>query len=324
MKKNGNTGRVKCANMNTSSYISLLCRRWKETFAIMLLTATASFFFGLYFNKTSTSATIFINIGAKNVSLGENAEIDMYENVQAADQFTETVQGWFKNPTLTSRIEEQSNTKVAFTARKQEKQNLIVTYKAENEQIGGKIAESLQSTLQQEITEYNEGTNSNFQIALYSIDIKNQNISSVLFAFLGAIIGLFLGIFVSYGYEYFFGFASYDHQIETILDKKQLDKLSMRKMNDKNVAFLGTFIERMGDKNIVLAGVNFAPIKLLNVLKEKHRHKALSSLDFPVESAKLSHTETVFVVCRLGKTKLDDLKKIVTLLPKDFHLVIVQ
>lgn len=309
--------------MNTSSYISLGLRRWKQVAAITCLTAILSFAIGLYFNKAGISATVFISIGARQ-PLTEKNELSIYENVQAADQFAETVQGWFKNPDLIAKIENQAGTSIDFTARKQEKQNLVITYKAKNEDQAKKNSQLLRDNLKNEIAIYNNQTGSNFQLAIYSTHIQEQSIPPFFFAILGILIGFFAAILISYSYEYFFGFASYDTQIEEILGKRKLDKLP-RRLKEQSLDFLAAFMERPPYENIMLAGVNLKPLKLSNLLKNKLPAKTFSHIHLPHESQKLSSSDTqVILICQLGKTKLDDLKKILTLLPKNFHLVISQ
>ncbi len=95
------------------------------------------------------SATLFISIAVKDQNTSLNSST--LENLQAADLFTETIQGWFKNPNFMKRIKDSKLEISEITAKKQEKQNLLINFeteqKIESEQAQKVILETLNSEL---------------------------------------------------------------------------------------------------------------------------------------------------------------------------------
>ncbi len=171
-------------------FLLIVTKRWKEILALMVITTAASVIFGLQYNKTSFSNTIFLTIGAKQES---DQKISPYETLQAADHFAEAVQGWFKNPALIEKIREQSGIDVDFGARKQEKQNLVITFKAVNAEDFKKIAAAAKSVLLSEIATYNLQTGSEFSIPNYAVSSKESSLPIILFALGGLIAGAGIG-----------------------------------------------------------------------------------------------------------------------------------
>ncbi|MGL5831277.1 MAG: hypothetical protein ACRCZE_03965 [Candidatus Altimarinota bacterium] len=164
---------------------------WKFKFLIILTT-----FLGLaggYLayqkaNLTPFQNTVFFSIAAQSKT---DNNTSAFENLQAADQFTESVQGWFRDPGFLNKINSVSNENFSLNARKQEKNNLLITFASPSEEKGIIHANSISQVLQSEIQIYNQNSDTNFNLAL-----QNQNFSEIpanlLFYFL---IGLFSGLF---------------------------------------------------------------------------------------------------------------------------------
>lgn len=178
------------------NFFKVLSKRWKEILAITVLTAALSVAFGYFYNKTAYTNTIFINIGAGRAT-GQNAPASPYEEVQAADSFTETVQGWFKNPVLTDKIRINSGYNVNLGVRKQEKQNLVVTFKSETPEQGKKTALVTEEIIRGEIGKYNRETGGDFRMPVSDILTKEETVHLALFALIGTVLGFILGYFMS-------------------------------------------------------------------------------------------------------------------------------
>ena len=172
--------------------LSVVSRRWKEIIIITVITVILSVFFGFYYDKTAASNTVFINVGAGQPA-GSAQAASPYESVQAADQFSETTMGWLKNPLLLDEIRTTSGFDVDLNVRKQEKQNLVVTFKTETPDQAKKIARISEEILRREIGRYNLATGSEFRMPIFNFYTKESSIPLPLFAAMGTLLGIILG-----------------------------------------------------------------------------------------------------------------------------------
>lgn len=178
------------------NFLFNIFKNWKKIILIGILTAIASVIFGIVYNYNAFSATIFVNIGSiQNSTFGK--EENPYDTLQAADQFTESMQGWFKNPAFLEKIRSESGTNVDLSVRKQEKQNLIITFKAASAQAADKIVQSTRTALENQLSVYNGRNASSFTMPAFDPYIKEYRLPLILFAFCGAVAGIFIGYFFS-------------------------------------------------------------------------------------------------------------------------------
>ena len=178
------------------TFLKIISRRWKEILIITLLTAGLTVILGFFYNKSAFSNTIFISVGAKQQT-GYALAVNPYETVQAADQFSESVQGWFKNPAFIEKINTQAEYKVDLSARKQEKQNLVITFRTETEEQAEKVSQVTERILRDQIARYNRETGNDFRLPIFNLTIKEGTYHLALFGVFGLIIGFFLGYALS-------------------------------------------------------------------------------------------------------------------------------
>lgn len=181
-------------------FLLITTKYWKKILALTLLTAIASTAFGFLMVKMPWNGTTFINIGAKQ-NFQQQSNSSLLENIQASDAFSETVQGWFKNASFTNGVEERAGTNVNFSARKQEKQNIVVTYKSSSEANIKKISQVLEENLRIELGKYNLATGTDFQVTLFDTTIDESKDNLLIFIAMGLALGLIFGFGVCTIYE---------------------------------------------------------------------------------------------------------------------------
>ncbi len=181
--------------MEQFNYIGFLFRNWKSILIVTILVAISAGVFGVIKNKTVYQATVFINIGAKQ----NNQNTSLLEAVQAADQFTETIQGWFKDPSFLSKI---SNDPTGISARKQEKQNLIVEYEKNTREEATNLSSEIKHALQEQLENYNAQTQNGFTLGVFSTTVTTKNYPLGLVILLGIIGGFVAGQVLFYVFEY--------------------------------------------------------------------------------------------------------------------------
>lgn len=131
-----------------------------------------------YKNSTPFQSTIFITIGNSQKVTGN--QTSQYENVQSSDSFSETVQGWFKKiPEFSKRIQSVPGTGIEFVET--EKQNIMISFSTNTPDEAKNISTTIKNELQKEIESYNLKTNSDFQIAIFSLNTDEKPLSIALF-----------------------------------------------------------------------------------------------------------------------------------------------
>jgi hypothetical protein len=168
--------------------IEIVKKYWSGVLVIIILTVISSVSFGFLFNKTSVSDTIFINIGASG-----NKDISPFETVQAADHMSESIMGWLKNPSFLDKISEQSGYEPGLNVRRQEKQNIVVTFKTPDAVSAKKTASAIESVLRTQISKYNMETASSYKMIAFDHSYKENPVPLIYFAFFGIIAGAIIG-----------------------------------------------------------------------------------------------------------------------------------
>jgi hypothetical protein len=172
----------------TMSHLIQIIRKYPKSLILLIVfTAVASTVFGVLYNKSAISGTIFINIGAS-----QDQKTSLFETVEAADHMSEVVQGWFKDPSLLKKISDQAGHEANFNVRKQEKQNIVITFKTENTDQAKKVAVSLEENMRSALSRYNIETAGSFKITAFDSDYNESNIPVILFLLFGLVAGFML------------------------------------------------------------------------------------------------------------------------------------
>lgn len=302
--------------MNFLDYIYLIRRNLLSVTMVTILVMAATMTLVKMKNNSAFQSTVFITIGN---SLKTSGALSPYENVEAADHFSETVQGWFKNPDFQQRI--QRTTKTDISARKQEKQNIVISFAADSEETSAKINGDIKSELEKEIDSYNLKTGSTFQLAAYSLNVEEKPLSYLIFMVISLLGGLTLSSFAVYLLEYFTGKTSSISQIQAMTGKNPVDII--HKFNKNELSFIRAIVKKNAKKNIQFITTNESSKKTSHILEQKFGGNSVHVISFPQESEKISENAHHLVVCELGRTTTDDLQKIKAFLPTAFDIIIV-
>lgn len=278
---------------------------------LSLFTAALSFgFYQLYRGGNTYNATIFVNLGVKEKNGLSQGNSSAYDLVQAADAFSETVQGWFKNPEFTSRIKNSLSAGIDVSAKKQEKQNLVITFKAPDETFAKKAAQSIRDNLQQEIGTYNLATNSSFQIAIYNAEFRTESSSvKYLILIIGLILGLMISMLLKLFVEKYLNAVTYIEQAEDILGKAA-DIIDSQKPD--SVHFLKKIFAHHGENKPLIIGLNFNPEQLIKNLEKLSGDLKCQAMELPgdIDPGLFRHHKFIYVIVKLGTSRIDALEKI--------------
>ena len=187
--------------MTFLEYLKLIRRHLAIILIITILGAIGGAIFVQAKNTKPFETTIFVTIGQTETA---NSATTAFDNVQASDYFSETVQGWLKNPEVVNRIYTKSSYSTEISTRKQVKQNFLVTFSTANSEMGTTMGNIIKDELNNEMQTYNQKTNGKFQIAIFSAKTDQKPQSIPLYIFIGIISGFILASLIVYSYEYLF------------------------------------------------------------------------------------------------------------------------
>jgi hypothetical protein len=258
-------------------------------------------------------------LGTDQGNLDSSTTLD---NVTAADQFTETVQGWFKNPNLLSRINSNIDQSVSFNARRQEKQNLVITYSfnSVDSELNEAITNSIKTELQKDIEAYNLNTGSAFDIALFQTSIDQVFPSDTRLILIIVIIAFAIGLFFAYAYEYIMGIASFPWQISGILRKGYLAKFILKKseLRNQNKSYITSLLNQRNAKQNQIIAVNIKNSDL------EHLAKSIDNdfiIHFPDQIDELNANANLIIFAKIGATTISNLEKLKETIKERFILV---
>lgn len=304
--------------MELTSYLNLLSRHKKAIIILIILALIPAAYIGNQKRITTYDTTIFISIGTNSNSSDQSSILD---DSEAADMFTETLQGWFKNPSFIKSINNDAIYNIS--ASKQEKKNLLVTYSTNNKIKSAEAADSIKFHLEAKLAKYNIASGTGFNLAIFDINTESDSHSFTLYLLLGLLIGLMMGIIFSYGIEYIYGVTIHRWQIENILDRKTDDIIRNRKVENYNLSYILARIKDFNSKHITVAGIDFLPTSISRAINESNPKLNIKSVMFPDDAVTIAEhpLDPIIVVIQIGKSKLDNIQKIKHLLKKDFLLL---
>ncbi len=310
--------------MTFIDYLAMIRRRWLPGFIITALVALSSVILVQWKNTKPFSSTVFVSIGTVQEPNLQNNPTNIFENVQASDQFSQTVQGWFKNPQFLDQLSQKTGIISDISASNQQKQNVVVTFDAATQDQANMLSQTVKDELNNEIQTYDNKTGTKFQAAILEANIQKKPLSLILFLLVGILGGLIVASFALYGYEYFLRKISSPELASEILRKKPVERLPGFDNQHQKLQFFSAYLSKTEGKNIQYISTESQVHKLTKSMENLVPNKTLSSVHFPDESLKISAHDHHVIVCALGKTSIEDLRKIETLISPSFDLIIVE
>lgn len=268
--------------------------------------------------KLNVNNTVFYIFGIQD----PNQQTNSYENLQAADQITESIQGWFKDPSFLSEINRQSNLSFAIKSKKQEKNNLVLTYNSDNNSNGDIFSQTISRVLQQRINNYN--ANSDLQIKISSqLPHSSEKASDLgLYLLISLIAGLLTGYLSAYFYEYFTGKVKSKTEIKHIMKRRPVFTFTNHKQLKTKYHFLVKFLQNnfVQEKLQILDLTSKSKIGL-EVISKHTNFQEVKSFDIPVDLSGVNLDVPTLILVELGHSKQNNLKQLVAL--KFTHLELI-
>ncbi len=298
--------------MDPREFLFFVRRRLSLILITMLVALGIGLGYTVQSSRETQGATLFLTLGMvipKNVPLGAFVA---NQNQTVVDQFTETVMGWLRNPALLKRIEERTGFSLNLGIRKQEKQNVIVTFTIPEGADVSATAQAVVDVARGEIDAYNDVTDAGFILALYSVTPFAVTPAWGVNAAVGLGLGFVLGILIAAFSDYFRRRVSFSFQVEQIAGKSPLLVLSPRLNESALQGFLSLYLDRQ-PSSVMLVGVGETGFHagLLN-----HRSAAWVAYPAPV-------AVPFVAVVRLGETSEDQLRELRLLCGEPFDYILI-
>lgn len=150
---------------------------------ILSLSAVGVFFacvaYQGHFESTQNEAVAFVTLGLDQSKL--SAEVSSYEIQRAVEHFSDVVLGWTAEPSFAKEFAQGVGEQYGFSARRQEKENLLFTVTGPVETEGPAI--TLVSLIKERLGEYNAASNSGYTVAVERetvVQVQQSNWRSAL------------------------------------------------------------------------------------------------------------------------------------------------
>ncbi len=114
-------------------------------------------------------------------------ESSVSDKEEASQFLAETVIGWTHSPAFSQKLG------FGISGKKQERQNFILEFDAQNPEISQKNDEKLQKILEEKLSLYNTGSNTQFSFLFEKVVISENIPKKSLWIIAGGILGLFVG-----------------------------------------------------------------------------------------------------------------------------------
>ena len=115
-----------------------------------------------HFSSQETEAVAFVTLGLDQSKLP--GEVSSYEIQRAVEHFSDVVLGWTAEPNFAKEFAQGVGEQYSFSARRQEKENLLFTVTGPLETEGPAI--TLVSLIKERLGEYNAASHSGYTVAV--------------------------------------------------------------------------------------------------------------------------------------------------------------
>lgn len=200
--------------MELKEYIKIIKKRTRLILTIVILVTASSLLF-LVFRpvKYETSLSLFINKGKTQQT--DDFKYDGYYALQAGEIIADSVKQWLKNPETVNAIYQKARIDPSFKsiksytkkfdAKKMSAQCVEVRFESSSEEEASKISSVVAEVIKDKLKNLEKNSEEELSFLIESenpIIIENKH-DVYLNAIIGLVSGLFLGIFIAFGKEYF-------------------------------------------------------------------------------------------------------------------------
>jgi|GEM_PF-3061736 len=213
--------------MDVRNYFYFLWRIKWALIGVALVFGVSCSVYTFAFSETYYEGIVFMTIGMEQGSYPEDAQAFGARGVEEADSyFTETVQGWTMDPAFVNDIYDYlgwvRDDDLSVSARKQERQNLILSIATSSINDVQQAASGALGVLEERMGSYNETMDTSYKIANPETTVLTHEPKVLMNGLTGFVVGGLLVVVFILVYEFLSGRVTFPFQAENILGKKSL------------------------------------------------------------------------------------------------------
>lgn len=258
------------------------------------------------------------SVNAKNASQNNS-----YENLQAADQITESIQGWIKDPAFQDTINRQANLNIPIKAKKQEKNNLIISFDSHDSSQSDSYQKAIDQELRNRLNKYSQTSSFEITIGGQSFYQDSKFNLSILIILAGLIIAKLLGILFSYLFEKYTNKLVTEDELSKIIEHKGLFYFGSLNQFKRHHAVLAAYLDRKyHQQKIQLINLTRKPKVGLETLSSMTGEVEMKCYEFPKQIKEIKAESPAIILVQLGESSAVHIKQL-NLFNLEKHEVIV-
>jgi capsular polysaccharide biosynthesis protein len=248
--------------------------------------------------------TVFLSIGIQD----SGNSTDSYENLQAADQITESIQGWFRDPLFQQTVNQNSGLNYSLKAKKQEKNNLLLNYFSQNESDARKYHDAVISELGQRLASYDRASDLKINLAADSLSINPRGSSLPLYLFITLLLGLACGMAMAFLYEYLFHKVMFATELKNNFPETKVFHYRSYKNFKKNYGYLLNYLNNQYSRQKIQIIDLTRKSKIgLEIISKHGDFQEVRSYDLPHDLEKIKSGLTTIIITEFGHTSTNTL-----------------
>ncbi len=200
--------------MELKEYIKIIKKKAKLILTIGVVVAVSALLFSVFKPiKYETSLSLFIN--KNKTQQTDDFKYDGYYALQAGEVIADSVQQWLKSPETVDAIYQKARIDPSFkniksytkkfNAKKMSAQYVEVKFESDSKEEAGKISSAVAEVIKDKIKNLEENSEEELSFSIESENpiIVESKPNVFLNAIIGLVSGLFFGVFIAFGKEYF-------------------------------------------------------------------------------------------------------------------------
>lgn len=247
--------------------------------------------------------SILVNLAIQDKTRATSA----HDNLQAADHITESIQGWLKSHSFQTDLQNKFPNSLAFTAKKQEKDNLVISFTNTDTEQARTFSQNLIQLINQWIEQYNQKSDLNIILNAEPLASTAKPIPLALYLIISSLMGLIIGYLASWYYEIInnkLTSAQQFHSIFTTTPFSFSNSRDFKKHHQYFSKYLNQKYQHQPLQILDLTHKNKIGVETIS----KHGHfQSIKSWNIPNDLEHIAIDHPTIILGELGYTSVNDL-----------------
>jgi capsular polysaccharide biosynthesis protein len=274
---------------------------------IALATTISGMLFYQFNLQPAYDNTVLYAVGLEN----PQSATDSLENLQAADLFTESIQGWFRDPAFLKQISTSAQGQAfPIKSKKQEKNNLLITFSSDSQENAINYASAITLAMETRLQQYNNISGLNIAILPGGVDSVPGRSQLAIVLLVALLCGLLFGFLCTYLLEKLFNSVQSVNQVREHFPDTEIFNYESRNRLKKNSGYLLKFLEtHLPPGQFQLLNFTTVHGSLLENIFRHLKHHQISPLQLPKQIEQVSTSQPSILLLQFGKTSHFELEQ---------------